>query len=375
MDLRLWTLPLMPLSRFIKLTMQMLHTILKTPVFQGSLLTRSRWVCRVRDPGQVYSSRGSQPGVDTNAYPQQIHQPQPQAQGQAPPAMPDHNTYAAQPQPDHNTYAAQPQPGQLQVRDDCISRITVCRLTRNRATHQQQQPAPYGQPTSTTSQPTVAQPQSDAHAQPQFQSQPQLQHLSTDPIQSQQYVAGQTQPNGTGYPQQADTTNTQSQPDPQQQQQETQIPPGPFVYDPNGHYDDPNVQAWAQYYAAGGDDAAGAVYFISVPGIKDPPGGDPNAEQQGQPQPQPQQQGQQPQSPTQGQSAPWAAQQPVHGHTQAAEGVRLNTVSPTQAGSGIGAYAGYHPQRAMSPSGTAPGADPYGQVYGHPPYGHPQQAV
>jgi len=298
--------------------------------------------------------------------------------------MPDHSTYAAQPQPDHNTYATQPQPGQLQVRDDYVSGITVCRLTRNRATHQQQQPAPYGQPTSATSQPTVAQPQPDAHAQPQpdahaqpqSQSQPQLQHLSTDPIQSQQYVAGQTQPNGTGYPQQADTTDTQSQPDPQQQQQETQIPPGPFVYDPNGHYDDPNVQAWAQYYAAGGDDPAGAVYFISIPGIKVPPGGDPNAEQQSQSQPQ--QQGQQPQghqSPTQGQPAPWAAQQPAHGHTQAADGVRLDTTSPAQAGSGIGAYAGYHPQRAMSPSGAAPGAESYGQVYGHASYGHPQQAV
>jgi signal transducing adaptor molecule len=229
---------------------------------------------------------------------------------------------------------------------------------------------------STSGQPLVGQPQPDAHTQPQPQPQPQPQHLSNEPVQAQQYVAGQAQPNGAGYPQQADTTNAQSQPDPQQQQQEAQAPPGPFVYDPNGHYDDPNVQAWAQYYAAGGDDPAGAVYFTSIPGIKAPPGGDPSAQQQGQPQGQ--QQGQQPhgpQSPTQGQPAPWTAQQPVHGHAQAAEGMGLTTTSPAQMGGGIGVYAGYQPQRTMSPSGTAPGADPYGQTYGQTPYGHPQQAV
>ena len=42
------------------------------------------------------------------------------------------------------------------------------------------------------------------------------------------------------------------------------------------------MQAWAQYYAQGGNDLAGAVYFISVPGVTDaaegegpPPAGDP----------------------------------------------------------------------------------------------------
>jgi signal transducing adaptor molecule len=34
-------------------------------------------------------------------------------------------------------------------------------------------------------------------------------------------------------------------------------------------YPDPNVQAWAQYYAQGGTDPTGAVYFISVPGVKE----------------------------------------------------------------------------------------------------------
>lgn len=35
-------------------------------------------------------------------------------------------------------------------------------------------------------------------------------------------------------------------------------------------YADSNVQAWAQYYAQGGKDPTGAVYFVSVPGVKEP---------------------------------------------------------------------------------------------------------
>jgi signal transducing adaptor molecule len=35
-------------------------------------------------------------------------------------------------------------------------------------------------------------------------------------------------------------------------------------------YADSNVQAWAQYYAQGGRDPTGAVYFISVPGVREP---------------------------------------------------------------------------------------------------------
>ena len=43
----------------------------------------------------------------------------------------------------------------------------------------------------------------------------------------------------------------------------------PFVFDPDATYPDQNVQAWAQYYAQGGTDPTGSVYFISVPGITD----------------------------------------------------------------------------------------------------------
>jgi len=43
----------------------------------------------------------------------------------------------------------------------------------------------------------------------------------------------------------------------------------PFVFDPAATYPDENVQAWAQYYAQGGTDPTGSVYFVSVPGITD----------------------------------------------------------------------------------------------------------
>jgi signal transducing adaptor molecule len=39
----------------------------------------------------------------------------------------------------------------------------------------------------------------------------------------------------------------------------------PFVFDPSVVYPDQNVQASAQYYAQGGTDPTGLVYFISVP--------------------------------------------------------------------------------------------------------------
>jgi signal transducing adaptor molecule len=58
----------------------------------------------------------------------------------------------------------------------------------------------------------------------------------------------------------------QAQAQKEQQQQQTMTGP-PFVFDPNATYPDPNMQAWAQYYAHGGTDPTGSVYFISVPGI------------------------------------------------------------------------------------------------------------
>jgi signal transducing adaptor molecule len=51
----------------------------------------------------------------------------------------------------------------------------------------------------------------------------------------------------------------------------------PYIFNPKVTYSDPNVQAWAQYYAQGGRDLAGAVYFVSIPGLTDTPPKSPNA--------------------------------------------------------------------------------------------------
>ncbi|KAL4262752.1 Class E vacuolar protein-sorting machinery protein HSE1 [Pleurotus pulmonarius] len=71
-------------------------------------------------------------------------------------------------------------------------------------------------------------------------------------------------------------TQVQSQVEPQTQVQSTEQPikqqsGPPYAFDPHTTYADPNVQAWAQYYAKGGTDMAGTVYFISVPGLTDAP--------------------------------------------------------------------------------------------------------
>ncbi|KAG7093261.1 hypothetical protein E1B28_006944 [Marasmius oreades] len=119
---------------------------------------------------------------------------------------------------------------------------------------QQQQQQPYGQPAVQYGpQPYGVQqsgPVSGAqHGQPEPQVQQQIQ-------QQQQVQQQQQQP--------------QPQQQPQQQPADTNAGP-PYVYDPNGIYADPNVQAWAQYYAQGGKDPTGSVYFLSVPGIKEGP--------------------------------------------------------------------------------------------------------
>ncbi|THH17854.1 hypothetical protein EW146_g3060 [Bondarzewia mesenterica] len=153
--------------------------------------------------------------------------------------------------------------------------------------------------------------------QPQTQSQPQPQQLYADPSATPHGASiGQQQPASVGYPQQpypaqhrqsympehtpvpstytpvqaqqpqpqpqaqvqpspqpepaAQQTDLQPQPQPQQSQQQQLPPQGPpYTYDPNANYADPNVHAWAQYYAQGGTDPTGSVYFFSVPGITD----------------------------------------------------------------------------------------------------------
>lgn len=125
----------------------------------------------------------------------------------------------------------------------------------------------------------------------------------------------------------------------------------PYVFDPNVTYPDPNVQAWAHYYAHGGTDPTGAVYFISVPGVKEGP-----------PQPQPQSQ------PQRGASIDSLATLPEPGASQTAplnisKGVRADQPQPQQ----LPAYGAspYAPVAAAASPTAAVGEGPpvAGQAY------------
>lgn len=171
--------------------------------------------------------------------------------------------------------------------------------------------APYGQVYSP--QP----PQPGVHQQQPHPGYQQQQHPGQQqPPQQQQHVPGQdpaqAQAQYAGYPQQQQQPVHQ-QPVQQQQQQQpapqaaapipvpvptpaAQSGPSPilpqadgrYVFDPQGQYADPNVQLWAQYYAQGGNDPAGSVYFVSVPGVTDgaPPAAAPPQQQPSSEQPQ-----------------------------------------------------------------------------------------
>ena len=98
----------------------------------------------------------------------------------------------------------------------------------------------------------------------QIQTQPQTQLQTQTQPQAQVQLQAQVQPQAQVQSQ------AQSQPQVTQVQQAAQVQSGPpYVFDPNGMYTDPNVQAWVTYYASGGTDTAGAVYFLSVPGVTD----------------------------------------------------------------------------------------------------------
>jgi signal transducing adaptor molecule len=139
------------------------------------------------------------------------------------------------------------------------------------------------------------------HVQPlqQVQPQPQVQ-VQAQPIQQEAQQLLQQQPQPLPELARSESLQQQPQPKPQPQRQNTlpqaaatvqpQPQPAveelesaasaapapvdngpPYVYNPTGTYSDPNVQAWASYYAQGGTDPAGAVYFIFVPGVKPAP--------------------------------------------------------------------------------------------------------
>ncbi|KAM6496502.1 hypothetical protein JOM56_006975 [Amanita muscaria] len=224
---------------------------------------------------QAQAQTQSQPQVYRQDYQQQpAHAYSPQAQTQAAPvqaAQPQHvpiQQYPSQPQ------QQQPQQlspdVQLQALPQIHSQPQQQHLTIDTATVGQVQQAAQPQP----------QPQLQQQQMPQGQGQPQGQVAQVgvhggvaQSHQTQAQVAQVSQSDNT-------TTSPQSQTQAQPQQQTGP----PYAFDPYTTYADPNVQAWAQYYAQGGKDPAGAVYFLSVPGVTD---------EQLQPQPQQGQQGQQ----------------------------------------------------------------------------------
>ncbi|KAJ3965868.1 hypothetical protein EV361DRAFT_616738 [Lentinula raphanica] len=120
-------------------------------------------------------------------------------------------------------------------------------------------------------------------------------HQSGIPVQSPQaqnpsQQQPQQQPAVQQVNMQAIPSTHQPQQQPQQQPPQAQSPvhsqttistsgPPPYPYSPTATYSDSNVEAWAQYYAQGGKDPTGAVYFISVPGVKEPSEGNQNEEQ------------------------------------------------------------------------------------------------
>ncbi|KAJ7155778.1 hypothetical protein C8R46DRAFT_1116440 [Mycena filopes] len=224
-----------------------------------------------RHSGGVYGGPGPQqqpygypgaPGYDAAAayqYAQQqqqgLGQGQPPAQGQAGygvygPTGP--TPYPAQQQQGPQQGGASPYPAQGQQQGPTPY------PAQSPYPAQQQGPAPGPYPAQQQQGP--AQQQQPQAAQP-------VQQQQAQPVQQQQQ---QPQPAAA---QQA----AQPEPEPAAQQPQPQAAQAgpPYVYDPSTTYADPNVQAWAQYYAAGGKDLAGSVYFVSIPGVTEgaPPAG------------------------------------------------------------------------------------------------------
>ncbi|KAG8752532.1 ESCRT-0 subunit protein hse1 [Serendipita sp. 396] len=250
------------------------------------------------DPA-LYAAQQAYAGQDPNAYQAQQFPQQPVQQPQGY----DPNAYAAQLQAQQAQQAqASLQGQQPQVYDPAQygaqANASQPAITQPAPAASYNQNAfgspPYQQPSQTPYDPNANTNVPNAGAQ---QSLPQAtQQPAYDPNSYASQYGGQPsqpagQPSATGAP-----PNTEQQPagqpqDPvqqqQQQQQQQQIQPAPgsqpttggtpkvytgappYPFDPTGQYPDANAQAWVQYYAAGGDDPQGAVYFHSVPGVKE----------------------------------------------------------------------------------------------------------
>ncbi|KAI0642359.1 hypothetical protein C8Q79DRAFT_917635 [Trametes meyenii] len=242
-------------------------------------------------PTQPHPPAQPQPYADPNAYParpQSTYNPAPQQvyPGQSPYAPPpEAQGYPGslivqgqqpgppighQPGPQYGQQHPEPQQQAPQPQSHYQPQQTV--QPAPQVQPQQQQPfqaqAQAQAPFSVQLQPQV---QSQPHAQPQFQpqAQPQLEPQAQPEHQAEAPASIQVQPQHQAQPQ--NQPQEQSSPNPSQPRSGP-----PYVYEPDATYPDPNVQAWAQYYSHGGTDPTGAVYFISVPGVKEgPPAGQP----------------------------------------------------------------------------------------------------
>ncbi|KAH8827478.1 hypothetical protein DL96DRAFT_1606821 [Flagelloscypha sp. PMI_526] len=174
---------------------------------------------------------------------------QPQPYGGAPPGYPLPQPQGPQPGP-YPGYGAQPLPGAQP--QPAVAPAPYGQPQQGPAPYSQQtQPQPYGAaPYPTPSAGPVQVSQTPAQQPPQAQpSQAQPVRQPTQPVQAATPAptAAETQlrPHITGGP--------------------------PYAFVKNASYSDPNVQAWADYYSKGGKDTAGAVYFLGVEGVSDPP--------------------------------------------------------------------------------------------------------
>lgn len=241
-------------------------------------------------PGQdpnAYGPQQAPAGYDPSAYAAPIQQPQIQpGQPQQQPGY-DPNTYqtatqqpgAPQPAPggyDPNVYGQQP-PQQPQPSG---GQPVQQPYDPSANAYAQTQPGvqPIGQP---------SQPAYDLNAHVPNQQLPAAAAVTAQ-YAGQSTTAAQPQPTTMSpQPEQQVTQPVQQVQPTQPSQPETQpvaegpkvfSGPPPYPFDPTAQYPDPNAQAWAQYYAAGGDDKQGLVYFISVPGMKEAPAGSPASE-------------------------------------------------------------------------------------------------
>ncbi|KAE9402204.1 hypothetical protein BT96DRAFT_991372 [Gymnopus androsaceus JB14] len=205
-------------------------------------------------PQQPYPGPAAGAGAGAG-YPVQQGQPQPQ-QGQPQQQQPQAQ---AQVQPQYG----QPQQG---YPTPTPYGVQPAASLSSSGLEQQQQPTqvqPQPQPQVTQQQPIQQQPQ------PSAQQPVQQQQLSQSPLPSTQQPIQQLQQQQP-IQQSTPTPTPPSQPQPTESKEPKHITgPPPYPYSTTYTYEDPNVQAWATYYTQGGTDPTGAVYFFSVPGVKE----------------------------------------------------------------------------------------------------------